>query len=132
MSDANLATVERVIAAVNARDVESYLACCTQDFELHTPLVAVAGVYQGSAGVRRFFADLEDAALDYRLHVERVRAVGAEQVLAFVDVTATGRASGLPAGTSTTNVYDLVDGKVRRIRIFADRRQGLEAVGLRE
>lgn len=29
-----------------------------------------------------------------------------------------------------TNVYDLLDGKIRRTRIFLDHRQALEAVGL--
>jgi len=32
----------------------------------------------------------------------------------------------------TGNVYDLSDGKIRRIRIFVDRDEALEAVGLRE
>jgi ketosteroid isomerase-like protein len=32
----------------------------------------------------------------------------------------------------SANVYDLVDGKIRRVRIFLDRQEALEAVGLRE
>jgi ketosteroid isomerase-like protein len=110
----------------------SYLACCTRDIELHTPLVAVAGVYEGRAGIRRFFADVEDAAPDFRLALERLRAIGADQVLALLDITASGRASGLPTGTPTANVYELANGKIKRIRIFADRQEALEAVGLSE
>jgi hypothetical protein len=34
--------------------------------------------------------------------------------------------------TATGNVYDLADGKIKRIRIFTDRNQALEAAGLRE
>ena len=132
MSQENVEVVDRAIAAVNARDIAAYLACCTQDIELHTPVVAVAGVYEGAAGIRRFFADVEDAAPDFRLDLERVRAIGADQVLAFLEITASGRASGLPTGTSTANVYELANGKIRRIRIFADRREALEAVGLSE
>ena len=132
MSQENVEVVERAIAALNARDIEAYLACCTQDYELHTPLAAVAGVYKGPAGIRRFFADVEDAAPNFHLELKGIRAVGANQVLGFVEVTASGRASGLPAGTPTANVYELVEGKLRRIRIFADRQQALEAVGLRE
>ena len=34
--------------------------------------------------------------------------------------------------TTQTNVYDLVDGKIRRVRIFTDHHQALKAVGLEE
>jgi hypothetical protein len=30
------------------------------------------------------------------------------------------------------NIYDLTDGKIMRIRIFLDRKEALEAVGLSE
>jgi hypothetical protein len=42
------------------------------------------------------------------------------------------RAASPPrAGFPTTNVYDFVDGKISRTRIFFDRQEALEAVGLR-
>jgi hypothetical protein len=47
-------------------------------------------------------------------------------------VTATGRASGIPTEVATGNVYELADGKIKVIRIFADRNQALEAAGLSE
>jgi ketosteroid isomerase-like protein len=132
MSQENVEVVERAIAAVNARDIEAALACYTEDIELHTPLVAVGGIYQAPAGIRRFFADVEDAVPDFRLNLERVRAIGPDRVLVFLDITASGRASGLPTGRPTANVYELLDGKIRRVRVFADRQQALEAVGLSE
>jgi hypothetical protein len=36
----------------------------------------------------------------------------------------------LPA--EVTNVYDLVNGKIRRVQVFLNRREALEAVGLPE
>ena len=41
---------------------------------------------------------------------------------------------GIPVSTEapTANVYDLVDGKITRIRIFLDRHEALDAVGLPE
>jgi hypothetical protein len=67
----------------------------------------------------------------------RLRGQGAGsgvRVLAFVRVTATGRASGLPTATGTpaVNIYDLTDGKIRRIRVFLDRQEALEAAGMSE
>ena len=132
MSQENVEVVQRAIAAVNDRDIEGYLACCTKDVELRTPLVSIGGVYEGPEDIRRFFADLQDTSPDFRIEVERMEAIDQDRILALLHVTATGRASGIPTPAATANVYDLVDGKIRRVRIFLDRQQALEAAGLRE
>ena len=132
MSEENVKIVERAVAAVNARDIDAYLACCTDDIELWTPVAAVAGVYEGRDGIERFFADIEDAAPDFRIDTERAQAIGGDRVLFFTRVTSTGRASGIPTTVDTANIYDLDAGKIRRLRIFVDRQAALEAVGLRE
>jgi hypothetical protein len=53
MSQENVRLVERAIAAINARDIEGYRACCTENVKLETPMAAVGGVYEGIAGIRR-------------------------------------------------------------------------------
>ena len=58
MSEENVEVVERAIAALNERDIDGYLACCTEDIQLQTPVSPVAGVYEGADGIRRFFADI--------------------------------------------------------------------------
>ena len=55
MSQENVRLVERAIAAINARDIEGYLACCTENVKLETPMAAVGGVYEGIDGIRRYF-----------------------------------------------------------------------------
>jgi hypothetical protein len=40
MSEENVRLVERAIAAINARDIEGYLACCTESIKLETPMAA--------------------------------------------------------------------------------------------
>jgi ketosteroid isomerase-like protein len=132
MSQENVQVVERAIAAVNERDVDGYLACCTDDIELHNQVTALTGPYAGPDGIRRFFSDIEDAGPDFLIDVERVEPVGANRVLAFVRVHVSGRTSGVPMEFDAGNVYDFADGSIRRVRIFTDRAQALEAVGLRE
>jgi len=132
MSEGNVETVERAIAAVNERDIEGYLACCTEDIQLRTPVSPVAGAYEGAVGIRRFFADIEDAGPDFRLDLERLEAVGGERVLAYTRVTYHGRASGLSTPIETGNVYEFEKGRIRRIEIFIDREKALEAAGLSE
>jgi ketosteroid isomerase-like protein len=132
MSQANVETVERAIAAINARDIDAYLACCTENVELLTPLAPVGAEYLGADGIRRFLTDIEDAGPDFRIEVQRVQAIGDSNAIAFVRVRSTGRASGIVTGAESTNVYDFIDGKISRIRIFLDRDEALNAVGLTE
>jgi ketosteroid isomerase-like protein len=132
MSQENVEVVRRAVAAVNRRDIDGYLACCTDDVQLSTPLAEVTGTYDGPDGIRRFFADVGDTGPDFQLTIERVEAVGPDRVLTFMLVTATGRASGIPQDSRTGNVYDFASGKIERIRIFVDREEALEAAGLSE
>jgi len=133
VSRENARLVERAIAAINARDIEGDLACCTENVKLETPMAAVGGVYEGIDGIRRYFADIEDAAPDFRIELDGVEVVDRKRVLAFLRISSTGRASGIRmAPPPLTNVYDLIDGKLSRIRIFLDRQQALKAVGLEE
>jgi ketosteroid isomerase-like protein len=126
----NVETVRRAISAINARDIDAYLACCTENVELLMPVVG--SQYLGAAGIRRFFTDIEDAGPDFRIEVQRVQAIGDSNALARLGVGSTGRASGIVTGAETANVYDFIDGKISRIRIFFDRDEALKTVGLAE
>jgi ketosteroid isomerase-like protein len=123
-------TVERAIAAINARDIDGHLACCTENVELLMPVVG--SQYLGANGIRRFFTDIEDAGPDFRIEVQRVQAIGDSNALALLRVGSTGRVSGIVTGADTANVYDFLDGKISRIRIFFDHDEALKAVGLAE
>jgi len=108
MSQENVETVRRAIAAINARDIDAYLACCTENVELLMPLVGAE--YLGADGIRRFLTDIEDIGPDFRIEVQRVQAIGDTNALAFVRSKSTGRASGIVTGAESTNVYDFIDG----------------------
>ena len=79
MSQENVEIVERAIAAVNDRDIDSYLACCTEDIQLQTPVSPIEGIYKGAEGIKRYFADLRDAGRDFRVTIDRLETVGVAQ-----------------------------------------------------
>ena len=83
MSQENVEIVREAVAALNERDLDRYLPCCAGDIQLLLPTAPIEGAYEGAAGVRRFSADLQDAMPDFRLEVERLQAIGPDQVLAF-------------------------------------------------
>jgi ketosteroid isomerase-like protein len=93
-------------------------------------MAAVGGVYEGIDGIGRYFTDIEEAGPDFRIEVDGVEEVDSRRVLAFLRTSATGRSSGIRMAPTLTNVYDLIDGKISHIRIFLDRQEALEAVGL--
>ena len=95
-------------------------------------MAGVGGVYEGIDGIRRFLTDVEDAAPDFRMELDGVEEVDSKRVLAFLRSSSTGRASGIRMAWNSTNVYDLIDGKISHIRIFLDRQEALKAVGLAE
>jgi ketosteroid isomerase-like protein len=130
MSQENVEVVRRLVAAVNAHDLEGYLACCCEDVELRLP--GVGQLYDGPEGIKRWFADIEEAGPDFHIDRRDVNAISDKQVLAVLHVTSTGRASGVPVTADSTNIYDLIDGKARRIQIFLDRSEALKVVGLQE
>lgn len=132
MSEENIDLVKRVVGFVNERAIDEYLACCTEDVRLITPLAGVDGAYDGREGIRRFFADVADTGPDFKITIDRLEEVAPNRILALTRVTATFRASGIPTELITGHVYDIADGKIKLIRIFADRDQALEVAGLRE
>jgi ketosteroid isomerase-like protein len=93
---------------------------------------SVGAEYLGADGIRRFFTDIEDAGPDFRIEVQRVQAVGDGHALALLRVGSTGRASGIATAADSSNVYDFIEGKIGRVRIFLDRDEALKAVGLAE
>jgi ketosteroid isomerase-like protein len=132
MSQENVETVERAITAINERDIDGYLACCTADIQLKTPVSPVAGVYEGADGIRRIFADIEDAGPDFRLHPERFGGRGRRTSACFrvSDFSRARQWLSIPAENG--NVYEFEEGKIRRVQIFFDRAEALEAAGLSE
>jgi ketosteroid isomerase-like protein len=145
MSHANVQAVERLIAAVNERDLDGYLACCTEDIRLRPPWAPVEGTYEGRDAIRRFFADVKDTLPDFRLSIESAESIGAARVLVFLRASVSGRASGIPVAAmvggrageardarevATATIFDFEGGKIASIRVFLDRAEAVEAAGL--
>lgn len=131
MSQEDVEVTERAIAAINERDVDGYLGLCTPDVEMVSPVASLEGTDRGAEGIRHYFSILDEASSNFRLELERVEAVGDDRVLAFTRFSVASE-GGIPFAGSAASVYDLAEGKIRRVQVFLDRQQALEAVGLRE
>ena len=131
MSQENVEVVRRALAALDSRDVEAYLEIASPDIELVTPESGLEGPSVGHDGIRRFFRALETYAETSGVEIEEIRPVN-DRVLALFKLTTSGRDSSPETSVQLAGVYDLEHGKIRRARVYADRAQALEAVGLSE
>ena len=132
MSRENAEVVKQAVTALNERDVDRYLTYCTDDVQLLPPTAAIEGAYEGAAGVRRFFADIQAAMPDFYLDIERQESIGPDRMLVSLHATMSGRTTGIRADFPITNIYDLTGGKIKRVQVFPDRAEALDAAGLSE
>src|SRR6266404_1106999 len=131
MSQENVEIVKRAIAAINQRDVSLYLTLCAPDVELISPVAPLEGANTGPEGIRQFFEGVQEATSSFCLDAERLQAVGDDRVLVLGQVSIMSQ-GGIPFAQPFATVYDLVEGKLRRVRVYGDRDEALEAVGLAE
>jgi ketosteroid isomerase-like protein len=129
MAEENVQVIRQAIAAFNARDLDGYLSLCTPDVELHSPIAGLEGANVGEQGVRDFFANLEESTTRFRIEVEHFEDLDERRVLALVSFEIES-----PGGFSMTqqaaNLYEIEDGKLRRVRAYLDRDEAMRATGL--
>jgi ketosteroid isomerase-like protein len=81
--------------------------------------------------VDAFVAMFREAWSEWRFVPERLLDAG-EQVVVFARIVAVGHESHVPIERKTTHVWTIRDGRARSIRIYPNRSDALEAVGLSE
>jgi ketosteroid isomerase-like protein len=86
----------------------------------------------GPEAVRRYLQDWIDVFDDVTNVPEELLDIGDDRVLAVQHARGRAKASGVETEISYAVVYTLRDGKIVRAREYIDRKQALEAVGLRE
>jgi ketosteroid isomerase-like protein len=106
MSEENVEVVERLIAALNAGDVDQYLALCTPDVEYVGPATEMEGVERGE-GLRAYLSTLAEVANSFRLlrvAVEQLQALNGDRVLALTRLTFVPQ-DGAPGDQPTASLY---------------------------
>jgi ketosteroid isomerase-like protein len=131
MSQENVELVRRAYVAVNERDQATLEEIIAHDIELRaTGRLPDAGtVIRGREAVKDWWTELL-AALDMRVEVDEYIDAG-DAVVAVIRQTARGIASGVETTNRIVAVYRIRDGKLTRIDAYRNRREALEAAGLR-
>ncbi len=133
MSQENVEIVRRAYEVFNRREGESALDLYARDIEwdLSRAMLGTGEVYRGHEGVRESFRDLLTAFAAIDFEIERYEGFG-EQVLATVRERYRGRGSGIEVDRRHFALWTVRAGKVARMRVYRERAEALEAVGLSE
>ena len=135
MSQANVEIVEKAIEAFNLRDLDMLAALSDEDVEFVSVMAAVeagSATFRGPETWTRYFETMDESWDGWRVEGHEVLDAGDAHVAATFAIVGTGRRSGAPVKHEIGVVYTLRDGRLRRLRSYADPAEALEAVGLRK
>jgi ketosteroid isomerase-like protein len=131
MSQERRQVAERVFRAINVRDRVAVGALLDPDVEIIFHSAVEGAVYRGIDGVGALVDELHATWEHLEFRVESVHDVGDRSVVLY-RLLGRARASGIPIDERVAQIWTWRSGRPWRCVVFTDRRQALEAVGLRE
>lgn len=133
MSQESVEIVRRGFEAWNRRDYEAALSHFSSDVQIDvSDRILNPEVYTGIDGAIRFRNEIAETWDDFRVEVEDLLPAG-EEVVALVRSSGQGRMSGAPVvNAGAAWVATVREGKIARLRLYRERSEALEAVGLGE
>jgi hypothetical protein len=121
-------------AAYNRRDFEALKPFFAEKAKVYPPpnlVFDLDPVYHGPDGFVRAHELWHEAWGSWKTRPEVLLDLGAS-LLSIARVETEGAASGLPLASWACNLYEIEDGLIVSERVFLDRAEALEAVGLSE
>ena len=132
MSQENVDLVRRAYEAFGRGDLEAALADFDPGVEIEDHELTLDTVtYQGREGFVKMVTTVNEGFEDVRYTPEDFTDAGT-QVLVAVLRTGKGSASGVAVEEPQWHVFDIENQTVVKLRIFVERSEALEALGLRE
>jgi ketosteroid isomerase-like protein len=131
MSEENVGLVRQGFEAWNRGDLEWLLDHTTPDGEFRTAQVFpdTEAVYRGHEAFSEFWITIQEPWTSFLVEVERIEAIGADQVLALLWFHGSGR-EGVEVTVKWASLITVEDGLMSQVINFADWQEALEAAGL--
>ncbi len=131
MSQENVEIGQRMIAALNRRDLDAALSLVADDVTWATLISTDTKLIKGKSQLREEWENQIDL-LDPTWEAEDLTDLGEDTVLGTVRIAGRGAAGGVPVEASTALVAVFRDRRVAEVRTYSSRAEALEAVGLSE
>ena len=131
MSRENVELHRRSVEAFNRRDVETFIALCDPQIELHSTVTVPGGaVYRGHDGVRRWHRDLEDVfGEEIRVEPEAYFDFG-DHTVSFHVLRGRGGRSGAEVGEQYAHVCRWREGLMVYFKGYAHREEAIRDLGI--
>ena len=132
MSAETIEIVRRGLDAYNRRDFDAIRALNTEDVELDWSASRgpEAGVYRGIDDVIGFYRNF--LAAWQLVEIEPNDFIESGGSVVVPNTTHLRGRDGIETAARSALVFDLRDGRIARIRLYQEKREALEAVGLSE
>lgn len=117
----NLEVVQELYRAFRAKDYEAFLHICTPDLEwIQNEGFPQGATYQGAAAVvEGVFKSNNERWEMFSFHIDQYLDAG-DSVIVTGAYVGRHRQSQKSLRAAAAHIYDLIDGKVCRFRMFAD------------
>jgi ketosteroid isomerase-like protein len=127
----------RATKAYNRGDLDGFLANVHPRvvWEENHPVFGFVGlepVYEGHEGVRLWWEATREPWQTVESEIHEITPAGNDSLVVFNTMHGTGAGSGVVVELPFFHVLDFRDGKIARRRLYPEREEALEAVGLRE
>ena len=122
--------VRRSFNAWNQWDVDAVRRLYAEDAVVNTGVTEFGRTFEGDDPIGRWAAEMRETWAEVRWEIERIFEAD-DVVVSFYRGIGVGRESGVEVRRELTGVYRLRNGKIASERIYLDREEALEAVGLR-
>jgi thiamine-phosphate pyrophosphorylase len=131
MTSANVATVLRAYASVNAGDLDAVTASWADDavLDYSESRGPEQGVYRTAEERMQLWERLSEAWSEVRWDAHEVAELPGGRVMVVNRVTLRGKGSGVEVNATGTQLWTLRDGVVTAFKLYQDREGALESVG---
>ena len=132
-SEENVALLRRFYESFNQGDLDSVLELCTEDVEVYKnpEVVEMVAAFtpRGQERVAQYLRGWLDSWSDYSARPEEFLQSG-EEVAALTQARARGKNSQFEIEGEMADVFTLRDGRIARFRLYIERRDALDSLGI--
>ena len=129
----NAELVLRIVKVFQEGDFEQIFALAHPDFEVFVPAsLANAGRYQGRDGFMTWLAQWLEAWEGFTVEIADVEPVGERHVVANMHQSARGKGSGVAVEMNISYLWDVRDGRLAAMHLYATRAEALRVAEQRE
>jgi ketosteroid isomerase-like protein len=129
----NADLVRQVVEAFQRNDLEQIFALAQPDFEVFVPAsLANAGRYRGREGFLTWLEQWLEAWDGFTVQVDDLEPVGQRHVVSNMHQSARGKGSGVAVEMDISYLWDVRDGRLAAMQLYASREEALAAAEERE